>query len=467
MLNCYIPIGLWEHLRDETNIYFHQKHPEPEAERTGRAKLWVDTTVPEMKRYFVCMLCIGLKKPNEIRELWGTDPLFKCELVRSIMTLKRFEQLNAYLHFANDEERQANDVLSKIRPVYDWIVGRIESVHTPLSKHITVDEILTGFTSKKNPMRVYMPNKRHSHGCRSYLAVDDKKHVVKFRIDDLKAIEPGPGANLPAEFGNTDKLVAMMLEDLLDKYYSLCCDQFFTSAPLFAWLLSRKTQATGTLKANRKFTSKSLKVKKRPRDDIMSRQAGEITQIRYQATKTKAVRILTTEHNADTEMVTIRRKDQNGAWQEVQVPKPVVITHTYNFKKVNVDVVDQLMSYNSMLRRTSSYAHKLVMLMFDILLTNGHSLWKHYTEPQGHRAYGRHYRRLLIDQLLADANRVDPRPAVGSKRKHVLAKLEGSKRKRCKVCLTLGKKDSRSRYFCSGCAEKPALCVTHFAQFHK
>ena len=166
-----------------------------------------------------------------------------------------------------------------------------------------------------------MPGKRHKHGQRAYLTVDDKKLTTKFRIDDLQRIQTD--LQVPG-FGNTKRLVAEMLSEVLGKNYALCCDQFFTPVLLFSWLLSQNTPATGTLKANRKFASSALKVKKRPRDDIMSRQAGHLTIIRYQGTKTKCVRILTTQGNADLVDVTIRRKVDN-VWQEVTIQKPRVI----------------------------------------------------------------------------------------------------------------------------------------------
>jgi len=256
------------------------------------------------------------------------------------------------------------------------------------------------------------------------------------------------------------------MDIFLDKGHSLCCDQFFTSVPLFSWLLSRKTVGTGTLKATRKYTSKSLKKKKLPRDDIRSRQAGHLTQIRYQATKTKAVRILTTERNAETEEVTIRRK-VNGVWQEVTIQKPVAISTDYNFFKVNVDVVDQLMSYNTILRKNQSFAQKGVHLMFDVILACIHSLLNHYTNPPPHLRYGRHVRRKLVTELVAEANAVAPLAMPGRKRKHIQAQFANGKRKRCKVCLKKGDKDKRSRFYCEGCDDHPALCVLHFAEYHR
>ena len=188
--------------------------------------------------------------------------------------------------------------------------------------------------------------------------------------------------------------------------------------------------------------------------------------IRYQGTKTKCVRILTTQGNAEPVDVQIRRK-VDDEWQEVTIQKPKIIAEKYNFNKANVDVVDQLMSYNSVIRKNRSFAYKLVMLSIDVVLTNGHALWKHYTQPPAHKAYGRCCRRLLVDQLVAEANAVAPRGIPQHKRKHKQALLPDGKRKRCKVCLQDGKKDSRSRYYCEVCADQPALCVLHFAEYHE
>ena len=90
---------------------------------------------------------------------------------------------------------------------------------------------------------------------------------------------------------------------------------------------------------------------------------------------------------------------------------------------MNIDIVDQLMSYNTVIRKNSSFAYKLVMLSIDVVLTNGHALWKYYVQPPRHKSYGRCYRRLLVDQLLAEANAVGPQGAHGRKRKHKQTKF--------------------------------------------
>ena len=55
------------------------------------------------------------------------------------------------------------------------------------------------------------------------------------------------------------------------------------------------------------------------------------------------------------------------------------------------------MSYNTLLRKSSSHVHKLVMLMFDIVITNCHTLAKNYTNLRGREACDRSFRRSLVD----------------------------------------------------------------------
>ena len=64
------------------------------------------------------------------------------------------------------------------------------------------------------------------------------------------------------------------------------------------------------------------------------------------------------------------------------------------------------MSYNTLLRKSSSHVHKLVMLMFDIVITNCHTLAKNYTNLRGREACGRSFRRSLVDVILS-ANPVE------------------------------------------------------------
>ena len=87
-------------------------------------------------------------------------------------------------------------------------------------------------------------------------------------------------------------------------------------------------------------------------------------------------------------------------------------------KKCNVDVVDQLMSYYMLLHNSSSHWHNLVMLMFDIVLTNSHARWKHDTTPVKRKCYGRVFRRILIDEILAENPDENEQPA-----EHQMSKL--------------------------------------------
>ena len=70
------------------------------------------------------------------------------------------------------------------------------------------------------------------------------------------------------------------------------------------------------------------------------------------------MRILATQSNAESFDVQVRRKIDN-VWQEVTIQKPKIIAEKYNFNNGNVD---QLMSYNSVIRKSRSFAYKLVML---------------------------------------------------------------------------------------------------------
>ena len=95
-------------------------------------------------------------------------------------------------------------------------------MHEPLSQHLTVDEMLSDFKSKKNPILTYLARKRHKRGLRAYTTVGEKRLTVKTRIDDLKSIETD--LEVPKSFGDSDKLVAEMIKSPLDPGHSLCCD---------------------------------------------------------------------------------------------------------------------------------------------------------------------------------------------------------------------------------------------------
>ena len=127
-----------------------------------------------------------------------------------------------------------------------------------------------------------------------------------------------------------------------------------------------------------------------------------------------------------------------------------------------MDVVNQLVSYCTLLRKSSSHWHKLVMLMFDVVLTNSHTLWKHYTTPVQRQSYGRVFRRILIAEILAENPDENEQPA-----EHQKSKLPNNSRKRCRGCLDEGHKNKRTQYFCAAWEDQPTICPEHWHQFHK
>ena len=112
----------------------------------ARINNWSDTNADEMRVFIALLLYQGIIQKPTLDSYWTTRLLLSTPYVRFIMTRDRFELLLRCLHFSDNStaptfDNKADRSFHKIKPFFDYVVGRFSSVYLPES-NVAVDESL-------------------------------------------------------------------------------------------------------------------------------------------------------------------------------------------------------------------------------------------------------------------------------------------------------------------------------------
>lgn len=144
----------------------------------------------------------------------------------------------------------------------------------------------------------------------------------------------------------SQNITLKLIEELLNEGRTLFVDNLYTSVPLAYQLLSQKTHLVGTLRANRKYFRQEVKDAKLAKGQIITKESLDgVTILKWR--DQRDVRMLSSCHLGSGTVVT---KNKRG----VEKIKPKCIVD-YDGGKSPVDVSDQLVSYNTGLRRCNKW----------------------------------------------------------------------------------------------------------------
>ena len=140
------------------------------------------------------------------------------------MSRDKFELLLKFLHFSNNEERNASqDKLAKLNPLLILLKARFKSIYTPGSV-ITVDETMVPWRGRLS-FRQYVPGKAHKYGVKMYKVADTNGYTWNFIIYTGKQ-------NPTTSLSHSQTVIMQLLEDLFGCYRTVVADNFFTSIDL-------------------------------------------------------------------------------------------------------------------------------------------------------------------------------------------------------------------------------------------
>jgi hypothetical protein len=451
ILDCFLTPELWDTMTRETNRYVEQRPVTP----SSHMKTWENTTVEELQSFIGLRLLMGLQPRPHSRYYWSKNRLLSSSVFPETMTRDRFDLLQSRLHFSDNEDPRADtDRLWKLRPVLDILDTTFKTVYIP-DRKIVVDESLWAFRGRHHAIQ-FNPTKRARFGMKVYRLCESDGAGAGY-TSAFNVYMGQDRGDVPASMKAVTDL--MNRACFFEKGYELYLDNWYSSPELFHYLSSRKTNAVGTVRLNRKFMPKDLKVSARGDVDFRTSATGMLAMSWMDR---KPVHMLSTIHGPDMVDLPPNRRG-------IVRTKPQAVVD-YNVGKKGVDLADQLAASYSTTRRTNKWYQNVFYHLLDMAAVNAFVV---------HRALGGTLTQLEF-RLEIIANFLDQPPAYGRRgglrtppaatpspprrrnaprqqqrqqvpQGHVLAFNPGRKYRRCRHCRVSRNVRKETRYRCGRC----------------
>ncbi|XP_067132199.1 piggyBac transposable element-derived protein 4-like [Centruroides vittatus] len=433
------------------------KRLRPKYKRERDAKL---TDLVEIKALVGILYLTGCKKLHRCNptEIWTTDGT-GLEVVRTVMSEKRFRFLLVCLRFDDKKTRKKRLQTDKLAAVRDIIDPFIESCRKNycISEFCTIDEKLEGFRGRCGFLR-YMPKKPNKYGIEIFMLVDSRM----FYTHNLE-IYCGKQPEGPYSVSNSpEEVVKRLTKHIAGSGRNVTMDNRFTSFKLAMDLLKEKLTMVGTIrKHHRVIPKRFLDLEGRTICSSVFGFREDATLVSYVPKKNKNVLLLSSMHHSGS------IDQQTGSLQ-----KPEIITF-YNMTKGGVDTVDQLTGTYNCARTTRRWPMIIFYCMLNIAGINSqiiHQSNGNCSKVSSRREYLKRLalelmyeqidRRKLMLTLPTDirisAERIRPsRPEV--RPKISTESPNPTKARRCKECGR--KKNRKTRKQCIKC--ETFLCLEH------
>ncbi|XP_065198999.1 piggyBac transposable element-derived protein 4-like [Sycon ciliatum] len=341
-LKLFFNEDFFEYLVTETNRYARafidaNLHTLPAR---SFARSWKPVVVGEMKVFLGLYLNMGIVNKPEIDQYWATDPVIATPFYNRTMSRERFTSILNFLHFANNDEVDESDKLTKIRPLVTFLQNRFQQVYVP-KEWVCIDEELVAWKGRIS-FRQYIPSKRARFGMKIYALCEDSGYLHNFIIytgKDNDTFSPDTVKKLGVPGAVVDKL----MDPLLGKGYKLFLENWYSSVPLATHLAEHNTGVCGTVRKNRTGLPKQVaKHKGLQKGQFLYRCGGGMIFIKLH--DTKEVHFLSTLHTA-TVSATGKRDLQRRPVRKLD------LVQDYNKKMGGVDKNDGMISVYTAARK--------------------------------------------------------------------------------------------------------------------
>ena len=452
--------AIFEHIVTESNRFarqFFEKHTTLSAR--SRAHKWYDTCVNEMKTYVGLLILQGINSKSRSSMYFSKRECVSTPFFSKIMSGRRFDLLQKFLHFADNTRINANSSdrkIAKIKPFLDLLVPNFKKNYIP-DKQISIDESLLGWKGRLSWIQ-YIPSKRKHFGIKLYaLSESATGYIWNFFIYTGADTLYNPiYEDLPV----SSRIVFTLIHSLLDKGYCLYTDNFYTSPTMGDALSQRQTDLVGTVRLNRKDIPASVKEKNLKKGETVAAYRNKLMILKWK--DRKDVTFLSSIHGSAMETTTTKYG------KEKIRPK---VAADYNSHMGGVDLTDNLICHFTTARnRMKKFYKKLFRHCLDMAVLNAFICYK----KLGGRMHRIDFIMALGENLIAKYATDLPAPSTsGGRPTRLVAKPSrlighhfpdncppsGSKtkgRRRCAQCKRNGK-IAQTSIWCEKCGV--ALCI--------
>ena len=430
----------------------------------SRAHKWKDTTVVEMLQFIGILLHMGIVRMPKIADYWRktgeTARLYMQDFYRGLMGRDRFQLVLRYWYYGEEDDPsgdQARD--AKVASMIQRFNTTMRMIYVP-RRQLSIDESLLAWRGRLS-FRQYITNKAHKYGIK-YFEVTSWDGLI-LRI----VLYTAEGFPDPDELGQSGAIVLQLMKDFLYQGYQLYMDNWYNSVKLFQVLADRFTYVCGTVNPRRVGLPKKLLATKLKKNQwVWLSNKSLVVCMWYDK------RNVLTMSNMHPEVKMEKINNRRG--QSVYKPNTVL---DYNRYMSGIDRADQLMSYNTSLRKTIRWYKKCAVHMLQVFLINAHYLYMEQaaTRPELKKMTLLEFREKIIMSLVGEDKRKKKKAARRSMPRcgfHYLSSHPPTEKKEkpckdCINCINLGRKRKQSRYFCSICPIQPTLCLEPcFKEWH-
>ncbi|KAL0869809.1 hypothetical protein ABMA27_006026 [Loxostege sticticalis] len=442
------------HIVQQTNIYAQQVAAAMMENNSlcpsSRISYWKDTNEDEILVYFAIILAMGVVVKSKLVDYWSTDgSIFVTPAFSTHMSLKRFQLLNACLHFSNNNDMCVESLspseakMFKIAPIIEHCNKRFQALFV-LNQNLALDESLLQWKGWLS-INQFIPNKAAAVGIKTYELCDSETgYLWRFEVHaHKKATAAQPASILDA---STPAIVLRLLQGLENHGYTVWMDNFYNSPALARSLKSNGFDVVGTLRTNRQFLPDEL--------TQLTKAAMRLGQIAGFTSGDVDVLVWRDQNR----VATISTYHGNATTIVEGKTKPIVVAD-YNIMMGGVDKKDGMLAmYPVERKRTRVWYKKFFRRLLNVSVLNSYIIYKKSPQQVTHRHDHRSFRTQLITSILDRHSKkqsvsLADQPAVRFEaHSHYLmehppmqGKWTKKLRRKCCICNTL------TRFYCAGC----------------
>ena len=165
---------------------------------------------------------MGIHSLPALTNYWSRNVLYHAEIFNLIMSRNRFQNILKFWHF-RDNELDRTSMLYKVNPL--TIFQRKNVEHLCPDEHLSLDESMVLWRGRLL-FRQYIKNKRHKYGVKFFELCESQGIILKVSIYSRERY------NDPNVLGQTGAIVLHLMEEFLEKGYSIYTDNYYNSVAL-------------------------------------------------------------------------------------------------------------------------------------------------------------------------------------------------------------------------------------------
>ena len=429
---------------------------------------WKPITEAEMWKFLAVTTQMGIDQKPAIRDYWSTNPPDYIPWYHQMFQRPRFEAIyHMMLHCSDDNNAVSKE---KVEPFVEVLLKNYREAFYPF-QDLSLDEMVIGWQGRwaYKQFNAAKPKKYHI----KVFGLCDSTTSYVLNLLTYYGKETSYNPECDADSGQAKKVFHTLLAPF-GKGHHIFADRYYTSYELLEYLCENKYYFTGTLNVQRRNFPPELKQQKL--DHMQAKwylsEGEKILCVSWKDKKAKKPCVAVST-SASVEMVTKPTK------KRAESTMPGFI-HQYNSAMNGCDRANQGVGYCGIFNRKSrKWWKKIFHWIVEITQHNSHILHILATEKKTPRASFK--RRLvaemteLASQKLTEAEKAGPKKnAAGRKAANPIERLTGNKHlvalsdkdRNCVVCSTPAQQ-RRTKYYCSGCTNKPYLHAKGcFEQYH-